>query len=71
MKNLYNDDYNTDIYTKVDKKYTLIDFLAIKEEFEMELSYIIDEIFDPAIDFIQTPNEKTCLYCTFKNLCNR
>lgn len=41
------------------------------EEFEDLLQTLIDEIFDPEVDFTQTEDTDECKYCDFKNICNR
>ena len=40
-------------------------------DFQKLLDSVVDEIFDPETDFYQTSHELSCVYCTFKNLCNR
>lgn len=43
----------------------------IIEEFEIILKSLIDEIFDPEINFTQTEDIDICNYCDYKNICNR
>lgn len=51
--------------------------LKLKEDesalgsFEEHLSGLIAEIFNPAINFAQTTNDKKCMYCPFKTICQR
>jgi CRISPR/Cas system-associated exonuclease Cas4 (RecB family) len=40
-------------------------------EFEVQLKNLLSEIFNPEIPFSQTDDEKRCLYCSFKDICNR
>jgi hypothetical protein len=40
-------------------------------EFELQLKTLLSKIFDPAVPFTQTPKLITCVYCSFKNICNR
>ncbi len=40
-------------------------------EFELELRRLLNELFDPAIPFMQTPDEKRCTYCPYVGICNR
>jgi RecB family exonuclease len=40
-------------------------------EFEKHLDELIQKIFSPEIPFTQTQDEKQCLYCAFKAICNR
>jgi ATP-dependent helicase/nuclease subunit B len=39
--------------------------------FEEKLKQLLTEIFNPEIPFIQTEDEKNCIYCVYKNICNR
>jgi len=41
------------------------------ESFEQQLTALITEIFNPDVKFSQTSNEKKCLYCPFKVVCQR
>ncbi len=41
------------------------------EEFEKGLKLMLEEIFNPDIDFVQTPNLINCSYCDYKTICNR
>lgn len=40
-------------------------------EFFNHTKNLLQEIFDPAIPFRQTPDEKRCAYCAYKDICNR
>ncbi len=40
-------------------------------EFELLLSGILSEIFNPKIPFIQTENTETCRNCAYQTICNR
>jgi RecB family exonuclease len=40
-------------------------------EFEHRLKKLLNEIFDPAIPFVQTEDEDRCKYCPYKGICNR
>jgi RecB family exonuclease len=40
-------------------------------EFETNLDQLIQKIFSPDEPFIQTTDDKHCLYCAFKPICNR
>ena len=41
------------------------------DEFRKELQCVITEIFDPAISFSQTQDEKRCEFCDYNKICNR
>jgi hypothetical protein len=40
-------------------------------EFEIQLKNILSEIFNAEMPFVQTEDEKRCIYCSFKDICNR
>jgi hypothetical protein len=40
-------------------------------EFELYLKNLLAEIFNSEISFCQTKDEKHCLYCAFKDICNK
>ncbi len=44
---------------------------SILKEFEEQLENILVELFDPAIEFIQTTDIDNCEYCAFKGICSR
>lgn len=43
----------------------------VAEEFEGELSSILEELFDPTVPFVQAKDEAACTYCDFKKICRR
>jgi hypothetical protein len=40
-------------------------------EFEFHLKALLAEVFNPEVSFYQTKDEKQCVYCAFKDICNR
>ena len=52
-------------------KKELLDFNEVKNEFEIHLRKLIEDIFDPNIAFTQTQNQKICENCDFINICKR
>lgn len=40
-------------------------------EFENSLQQLLEEIFDPQVDFVQTNREETCKLCPYKEICYR
>jgi hypothetical protein len=40
-------------------------------EFESYLHELLEEIFDPEIDFVQTNRDETCKLCPYKEICYR
>ena len=49
----------------------LLDFNEVKNEFEIQLKKLIEEIYDPNLAFTQTQNHKICENCDFINICKR
>ncbi|MDF2158481.1 PD-(D/E)XK nuclease family protein [Algoriphagus sp. CAU 1675] len=46
-------------------------YFDFKEEFELGLSQLISEIFDPEVEFGQTEDIKKCEFCAYKKICGR
>ncbi len=65
--------YSSDIVLKNPvnprEKFLVDDFGALRETFETELQHVINELFDPAQSFDQTPVSENCSYCDFKAIC--
>lgn len=47
------------------------DTAAFMPEFTERFNALLHEIFDPAVPFSQTPNEKNCEWCPFRGVCGR
>lgn len=72
MRNLFKEQFQTELNQKIDKNTTVIDdFLMVKDEYTENLIACLEDIFDPAIPFFQTEILKTCEYCEYKAICNR
>ena len=52
-------------------KEDIVDFRVWNNEFKSLLLNKISEIFDPAYPFSQTDISENCLYCNFREICNR
>ena len=65
-KELFTHDF--DVRLILDRK-PLDDFREVKEEFVPHLVAVLEELFDPAIPFDQTTDERKCGYCPFVKLC--
>ena len=50
---------------------TVNDIRDYKEEFMENLEAVVRRIFDPALPFVKTDNERVCQYCEFKRLCGK
>jgi hypothetical protein len=47
------------------------DVKPMLQEFGQRLHDVVGEIFNPAVPFTQTSNQKSCTYCLYKSLCRR
>lgn len=76
VRSLFKDAFDPSIYTKEEgqRTYGLLidDFVGqCLPDFEIAMRHVLDELFDPRIPFVQTDEEKSCSYCTFRELCGR
>ena len=53
------------------QKEPITDVTKLLLEFTEQFNHCIEDIFDPAIPFSQTQNEKNCQWCTFKDVCGK
>lgn len=42
-----------------------------RDEFRARISALIDDIFDPDVPFVQTPDRDHCKFCPYKTICRR
>ncbi|MBQ3609559.1 MAG: PD-(D/E)XK nuclease family protein, partial [Bacteroidaceae bacterium] len=68
-----SEDYSPVINFKEPRKtpVPVTDFREYEEEFREELQKLLDEIFNPEMDFTQTDIEEKCAFCDFKALCRK
>ena len=52
-------------------KIPVTDFSEYDLEFRYQLNALLQEIFNPAIPFTQTEDDKRCAYCDFRGICHR
>jgi hypothetical protein len=73
MRDVFKDDFDTELHAKADRNTneTITDFARYEDEFRTHLTGSLEEIFDPAIPFVQTENLKVCQYCPYIGVCNR
>ncbi len=73
MRNTFKSGFTTELVHKSGNKetYTVNDFGNYEEEFCNLLRSCIESIFDKENPFTQTDNLKACVYCKFKEICNR
>ncbi|MGL4291991.1 MAG: PD-(D/E)XK nuclease family protein [Bacteroidales bacterium] len=53
------------------EKGPLKDYLPLEQDFTVQLTACLDEIFDSSYSFIQTEKEKNCQYCQMATICKR
>ena len=54
------------------RKEPVVDFAGqLKEDFHRRMMAVIEEIFNPEKDFMQTRNLHSCTNCDFRKMCNR
>lgn len=70
VRHLFADDFDPSVYRGKAKE-PVEDFSACREEFETCMRDCLDEMFDPAVSFVQTTDTKKCAYCFFKEICGR
>ena len=70
---LYLQEAGKDDYSPVIpyQKETIANFSELMPEFDALFVEKIEELFNPDIPFRQTEAQKNCIYCDFKDLCNR
>jgi len=73
MRDVFKEDFDTELHAKADRNTndTVTDFAQYEDEFRAHLTGSLEEIFDPAIPFVQTENLKVCQYCPYIGVCNR
>jgi hypothetical protein len=73
MRTIFTDSFDVNIYhrTGAREKQAVERFSDYAEAFEANMRACLDEIFGADIPFVQTPTEKACAYCTFKNICGK
>lgn len=47
------------------------DFSLLEKEFRERLKTLLEELFNPALNFNQTEDEDQCTYCDFKGMCKK
>lgn len=48
-----------------------VNYLEVKDRFEPMLRGLLEEIFDPAVPFVQTTVDERCSYCPFASICGK
>lgn len=68
LRGIFEEDYNGSLKNKENGNQE-VDFLSMTDEFEKQLISLLNEIFDPSIDFQKTTVEENCIYCTYRQIC--
>ena len=73
MRTLFSDSFDASVSRRIERTKTepVTDFSAYSEAFEGELRRCLDEIFGRETPFTQTPTEKACAWCPFKDICGK
>ncbi len=72
LKEMYQEDFNLLIRQKENRQSTLInDVRSFLDEYKSELTRLLENIFHPDIDFVQTEKDQKCRYCPYNYMCNR
>ena len=70
IRDTFKEDFDTRLYHK-EAKMWITDFAKYGEDFRRHLTACLEEMFDPAIPFRQSPGTQSCQYCAYKSICNR
>jgi CRISPR/Cas system-associated exonuclease Cas4 (RecB family) len=69
-KDLFSKDFDALVYQKEGRsKKPVTVFSDYQREFQTYLTQLVAEIFDPAVAFDQTEDERKCQYCPYINIC--
>ncbi len=72
LRNLFDPKFEAGVIYRSDKAdIPVADFATYKQEFKTMFDNCIEEIFDPAIPFSQTPTGEACKWCVFTNICKK
>ncbi len=69
-RDLFDDEFEWKIYNKGIKA-PVNEYRQYHEEFETILTRLLTEIYDPEVNFDQTEDTKKCLFCPYKEICQR
>lgn len=72
MKELFNEEFDAAFFMTSLKKEGRIDsFSPFEDQFLQLLKEVLQQMFDPAVPFVQRENDTKCSYCDFASLCQR
>lgn len=72
VKNIYNANFDFRIFRKEkQKKIYITNFKEIRDEFQMLLKQLVNDMFSPNEVYKQTKDVRICAYCPYKNICRK
>lgn len=73
MRTLFSDSFEAAVSRRIERNRSerVTDFAEYSAAFEEGLRGCLDEIFGREKPFIQTPTEKACAWCPFKDICGK
>ncbi|OFX88824.1 MAG: hypothetical protein A2W99_04985 [Bacteroidetes bacterium GWF2_33_16] len=72
VRKIFEQGFDYHIQTKEEKTKILItDYRRINTEFSDYLNQLVNELFDPSVNFTQTEDLKICSNCPYKQICSR
>ncbi|MDR1089487.1 MAG: PD-(D/E)XK nuclease family protein [Prevotella sp.] len=72
LRNLYDTRFDPDVINKASREEVQVtDFSRYRTEFKTHFDACLEEIFDPAVPFSQTPTGEACKWCIFTNICKK
>jgi CRISPR/Cas system-associated exonuclease Cas4 (RecB family) len=72
-KDLFTKNFDSRIFSKESRQpsYPVSEFRQYATEYEEGVRVLLTEMYDRAVPFDQTEDEKKCSYCPYKEICNR
>jgi hypothetical protein len=73
LRNLFDDQFDAGVIFKPvqGNPAKVTDFGEYRDEFRRHFDACLEELFDPAVPFTQTPTGKACEWCRFTGICRR
>lgn len=73
MRTLFSDSFDAAVSRRIERNRSerVTDFSEYSAAFETGLRGCLDEIFGREKPFVQTPTEKACAWCPFKDICGK
>lgn len=71
LRDIFSDNFNVLIRLKDKDARPVEDVKPFLEEYKNELKSLLEKIFNPDIDFVQTDDLMKCKFCPYVDICNR